>query len=153
VTENFKNFWFSGVKAVVMIGPSPTPHGRGNRRNQSGNTWRKCRPVSLLAKSICFGWLWATTTVFLLELWVCDSNQMYIYAVLQLCSLLDAWNSVDMNEVLFSSWKILVFFTIITLLFVFNNYSLCPFLIIAVGVRAISLTWFVENTCNICISK
>jgi hypothetical protein len=34
-----------------------------------------------------------------------------------------------------------------------RKYSLCPFLIVAVGVRATSLTRFVENTCNICISK
>jgi len=49
-----------------------------------------------------------------------------------------------------------------TMLFCYHNageaitiatYSLCPFLIVAVGVRATSLTRFVENTCNICISK
>jgi len=37
--------------------------------------------------------------------------------------------------------------------FVVNNYSLCPFLIVAVDVRATSLTQFVEKTYNICISK
>jgi hypothetical protein len=34
-----------------------------------------------------------------------------------------------------------------------NLYSLDPFISIVVGVRAISLTRFIENTCNICSSK
>ena len=33
------------------------------------------------------------------------------------------------------------------------GYALCPFLIVAVGVRASSSTRFVENMCNICIFK
>jgi hypothetical protein len=36
---------------------------------------------------------------------------------------------------------------------VFMLYSLCPKLSFALGFHAASLTRFVENTCNICISK
>jgi hypothetical protein len=32
-------------------------------------------------------------------------------------------------------------------------YSLLPYLFVAVGVRATSLTQFIKNACNICIFK
>jgi hypothetical protein len=35
----------------------------------------------------------------------------------------------------------------------YNCYSLCPLIYVAVGVRATSLTRFIQNMCNICISK
>jgi hypothetical protein len=48
-----------------------------------------------------------------------------------------------------------ILFGYISLLFkcYLPTYSLCPLLFVAVGVRAINLTRFIENTYNIYISK